>query len=93
MAMSAKVVLPAFIAAVTGFLVGWWLEFRRLVQAHRPNGCDGTCLFLAGEYYDDALWVGVVGALVCGLLVFGLAVLALARLRPEPPEAHEDAVM
>ena len=85
----AKVVLPTFVAAVTGFLVGWWLEFARLIREHRPGGCDGPCLFLASELYDDALWVGVVGALVGGLFVFGLVVLVLARRRVEPGPSED----
>jgi ABC-type Fe3+ transport system permease subunit len=89
MATMAKIVLPTFMAAVVGFMVGWWFEFSRLVQEHRPDGCDGPCLFLASEYYDDALWVGVGAALVFGLLVCGLAVLVLARRRSAPTPSQD----
>jgi hypothetical protein len=77
-------------AAILGFMIGWSLEFDRLVDAHRPNGCDGPCLFLAGEFYDDALWAGLVGAVVSGLFVLGLAVLVFARQRTAP-RAPRDA--
>jgi hypothetical protein len=81
MATMAKIVLPTFIAAAVGFIVGWWYEFGRLVREHRPNGCAGPCLLVAGEYHDDALWVGAAAALVLGLFVFGLVLLVLARQR------------
>ena len=86
----AKIVLPTFIAAALGFIVGWWYEFGRLVREHRPDGCGGPCLFLAGEYHDDALWVGAAAALVFGLFVFGLTLLALSR-RPTAPSPSRDA--
>ena len=84
MATVAKIALPSFMAVVIGFMVGWWFEFSRLMREHRPNGCDGPCLFLASEYHDDALWVAVGAALVLGLLVFGVAVLVFARRRSAP---------
>jgi ABC-type Fe3+ transport system permease subunit len=89
MATMAKIVLPTFMAVVVGFMVGWWFEFGRLMREHRPNGCDGPCLFLASEYHDDALWVGVGAALVLGLLVFGLAVLVVARRRTAPRPSQD----
>lgn len=84
MGSSLKFVLPTAVAAIVGFMLGWSLEFDRLVDAHRPDGCDGPCLFLASEFHDDALLAGVVGAVVCGLFVFGLVVLVLARRRSAP---------
>jgi hypothetical protein len=78
---SLKFVLPTAIAAMVGFMLGWSLEFGRLMEVHRPNGCDGPCIFAAGEYYDDALVGGLVGALVLGLFVFGLVVIVFARRR------------
>ena len=84
---SAKFVLPTVIAVILGFLLGWSIEFGRLMKEHRPDGCDGPCVFLASEYHDDALVAGVVGALVLGLSVLGLVVLVLARRHtaPKPP--------
>ena len=84
---SAKFVLPTVIAAILGFMLGWSIEFGRLMGEHRPDGCDGACVFLASEYHDDALVAGVVGAVVLGLSVLGLVVLVLARRRtaPKPP--------
>lgn len=78
---SAKFVLPTVIAAILGFMLGWSIEFSRLMAEHRPDGCNGPCVFLASEYHDDALWAGVVGALVLGLSVFGFVMLVLARRR------------
>ena len=89
MATMAKIVLPTFIAVVVGFMLGWSIEFSRLRAVHRPDGCDGPCLFLASEYHDDALWAGVVGALVLGLFVFGLAVLVVARRRTTPRPSQD----
>ena len=85
---SAKFVLPTVIAAILGFMLGWSIEFDRLMTEHRPDGCDGPCVFVASEYHDDALLAGVVGALVLGLSVLGLVVVVLARRRsvPEPDE-------
>jgi hypothetical protein len=80
---SAKYVLPTAIAAMVGFMLGWSIEFDRLLDEHRPDGCDGPCLFLASEYHDDALWAGLFGALVLGLLMLGLLVLVFARRRSE----------
>jgi hypothetical protein len=80
---SAKYVLPTAIAAMVGFMLGWSIEFDRLLDEHRPDGCDGPCLFLASEYHDDALWAGLFGALVLGLLMLGLLVLVFARRRRE----------
>jgi hypothetical protein len=85
----AKIVLPTTVAAIVGFMLGWSIEFDRLVDEHRPNGCDGPCLFLAGEYHDDALWAGLFGALVLGLLVFGLVVLVLAGRRTVPRSSQD----
>lgn len=82
---SLKFVLPTAIAAILGFMLGWSLEFGRLMDVHRPDGCDGPCIFAAGEYYDDALWGGLVGALVLGLFVFGLVMVVFARRRPPGP--------
>ena len=79
---SLKFVLPTTIAAIVGFMIGWSIEFGRLMDVHRPDGCDGPCVLLASEYHDDALWGGLVGALVLGLFVFGVVVLVLARRGP-----------
>ena len=76
---SLKFVLPTALAAGVGFMLGWSIEFRRLMDVHRPDGCDGPCVLVAGEYYDDALVGGLVGALVLGLFVFGLVVVVFAR--------------
>ena len=81
---SATFVLPTVFAAILGFMLGWSIEFDRLMAEHRPDGCDGPCVFLASESHDDALLAGLVGALVLGLTVLGLVVLVLARRRSEP---------
>ena len=89
---SAKFVLPTAIAAILGFMLGFSIELSRLIAANRPDGCDGPCVFAAGEYHDDALLAGVVGALVLGLSVLGLVVIVLARRRtvPEPDATSRD---
>jgi len=89
MAVSAKFVLPTAMAAIVGFMLGWSIEFDRLVDDHRPDGCGGPCLFLASEYHDDALRAGLFGALVLGLVVFGLAVLVFARRRTGPRSSQD----
>ena len=70
---TVKIAASTVVAVIVGFVVGWFIQFSRLVAEHRPDGCDGPCLFLADEFYDDALWGAFVGALVLGIPVFLLA--------------------
>lgn len=82
---SLKFVLPTAIATIVGFMLGWAIEFGRLMDVHRPAGCDGPCVLVAGEYYGDALVGGLVGALVAGLLLLGLVLMVFAGRRPSRP--------
>lgn len=63
-----------------GFIVGWLIQFERLMAEHRPDGCDGPCLGWAAEYHGGALWGGFVGAVVLGLPALVLASRYFAKL-------------
>jgi hypothetical protein len=68
-----KITVSTVVAFTVGFVVGWVIQFGRLMAEHRPDGCDGPCLVLAGEFYDEALWGGLIGALALGLPILALA--------------------
>jgi hypothetical protein len=71
--MRLKIAAATLVAVMIGFAVGWLAQFERLMAEHRPDGCDGPCYILASEYWDDALWGGLLGALAVGLIGLGLA--------------------
>ena len=75
-----KITASTVIAVTVGFAVGWFIQFDRLMAEHRPDGCDGPCLFIADEFYAEALWGGLIGALALGVPTFVL----VRRYFPKP---------
>jgi hypothetical protein len=72
-----KFAVVTVIAAIVGFFVGFGFEWEGIMARERPDGCDGPCVILAGQYVPHALPSALLGAGIAG---FGtLACLLLRR--------------